>query len=124
MTATATIEQSIVEETRRETHRKACAYLKGYLVGYAKRKGMKWEGDAERTPEFAKGFEESKRVGADTITFAHIIYNWIRHDRPHLGSEERDEQFVKKYRRERAWNSNKLLATLAEYGIDIKEVLG
>jgi len=69
------------------------------------------------------GFEDSKRMSPDYITFAHIIYNWIRHDRPHLGSENRDEQFVKDYRKKRAWG-NKLLANLAEFGLDIKEVLG
>jgi hypothetical protein len=122
MTATATLEET-TQDANRESHRKACAYLKGYLVGYAKRRGMKWDGDEERTPEFAQGFNDSKRIGRDTITFAHIIYNWIRHDRPHLGSERRDEEFVEAYRSRNTWG-NKMLATLAEYGLDIEEVLG
>ena len=125
MTATATIEQPVVEqtaqETQRETHRKVCAYLKGYLVGYSKRKGMNWKGDKTRTEEFALGFEASKRMSPDYITFAHIIYNWIRHDRPHLGTEERDQVFVDEFRKSQA--PNKFLATLAEFGLDIKEVL-
>jgi len=121
MTVTATVEKpTTAEQSRREIQRKCCAYLKGFLVGYASRKGMKWYGDPERTEEFAQGFGDSKRVGSKTITFAHIIYNWIRHDRPHLGAENRDEQFVKEFRRMRG---NKLLAALAEYGLDIKEVL-
>ena len=121
-TAIAPVEQT-TEEIRRETHRKCCAYLKGYIVGYAGRNGMKWDGDETLTSEFEQGFNDARRIGKSTVTFAHIIYNWIRHDQPHLGSENRDEQFVKEYRKKRAWG-NKLLANLAEFGLDIKEVLG
>ena len=115
MTATATIEQPTAEQTaqddQRLIHRNVCAFLKGFIVGYSKRTGMKWD-------------EFSKRLNPDYITFAHIIYNWIRHDRPHLGSETRDQKFVEEFRKSRARYRNKFLATLAEYGLDIKEVLG
>ena len=121
MTATATLTETPVDN--RIAHQKACAYLKGYIVGYSKRKGMKWDGDEERTPEFKQGWEDSKRRTSETITFAHIIYNWLRHDRPHLGREKRDEAYVKEFREKHAWTGNKLLNALAELGVDIEEIL-
>jgi len=127
MTATATLEKPaasiVTAEERKRVHSAVCAYLKGYIVGYSSRHGMKWDGDVDRTPAFAKGWEDSKRRGHGTITFAHVIYNWLRHDRCHLGSELRDERFVKKFREDRAWSANPLLAALAELGLDIEEVL-
>jgi hypothetical protein len=122
-TATATIETTSVDDNR-ITHRNACAYLKGYIVGYSKRRGMKWNGDVERTPQFKQGWEDSKRRSSETITFAHIIYNWLRHERPHLGREKRDEAFVAEFREKHAWKGgNHLLNALAELGVDIEEVL-
>lgn len=114
MTTTAIQEVSVEEQ--RQIHRKACAYLKGYIVGYAVNQGMKWEGDPERTEEFKRGWEEASWVNP---TFAHIIYNRIRHDRPHLGSREADQEYLDEGR----YGTSKLLATLAEFGVDVQEVL-
>jgi hypothetical protein len=123
MTATAVIETTSVPADR-ESHRNACAFLKGYIVGYSKRHGMKWDGDESRTEAFADGFGRSRNVGPKTLTFAHVVYNRLRHDRPHLGSAQRDEEFVEEFRREFSIIANPLLTTLAEYGVEVKEVLG
>jgi len=124
MTATATLIEKTEEAKSHDlTHKHVCAYLKGFIVGKAKRRGMKWNGDEERTPEFKQGWEDSKYKGPDMLTFAHIIYNWLRHDRHHLGTEERDEEFVKNFRMNPCNGSNKLLSTLAEFGLDVDEVL-
>lgn len=123
MTAT-TMERPATEETvqdiQRQIHRRVCAYLKGYIVGYSKRKGMKWKGDPERTSEFAHGYEDSKRKDSKNITFVHILYNWVRHERCHLGSEDLDESFVKEYRQ---YYSNKILKKLSDLGLDVQKVL-
>lgn len=117
MTAISTIELTEEQIAERESHRKACAYLKGYIVGYAVNQGMKWNGDSEKTQEFKDGWEDSSWVNP---TFAHIIYNRLRHERPHLGSREADQAFLDDY-----WggSKSKLLAKLAEYGIDVKELV-
>lgn len=115
MTTTATLTVESIE-SQLESLRKACAYLKGYIVGYAVKQGMKWSGDPERTEEFKQGWDDSSWVNP---TFAHIIYNRIRHDRSHLGSREADQACLDDY-----WGStkSKLLAKLAEFGIDVREV--
>lgn len=107
MTTTATLTQEEVQ--KRESHRKACAYLKGRVVGYAVRCGMKWDGDPERTAEFKEGFNE---YGGD-LTTLHIIYNRLRHNRPHLGSWEADQEYL-----DERWYASKILAKLAEFGVD------
>lgn len=123
MTATATVEKSVsAEDQRKVTHRNACAYLKGFIVGYSKRHGMRWDGDPERTEAFTRGFEDSRYVGPGTVTFAHVVHNRLRHGRPHLGGERRDEEFIEGFR-QRCLAGTKLLAVLAEYGVDVKEVL-
>lgn len=107
------------EETSREIHRQVCAYLKGYIVGYAKRRGMKWEGDQTRTEEFKKGFEDSERCDDSVVTVAHIIYNRVRHNRPHCKTEKLDDKFL----REHSWKCNKLINAVAEMGYPVKGVL-
>jgi len=123
MTATATIETPSVPADR-EVHRSACAYLKGYIVGYSRRHGMKWDGDESRTEPFARGFEDSRHVASATVTFAHVIYNKLRHGRPHLSGGRGDDEFAEWFRRNYAWRAAPLLAVLAEYGIEVEEVLG
>jgi hypothetical protein len=115
-----TTEITATEEENRLIHRKACAYLKGYIVGYSKRRGMKWPGDEDGgTPEFKQGWEDSQRCDSETVTLAHIVYNRIRHDRSHLGGAEADSDYV----RENRWRGSCFLNVLAEQGIDIGEVL-
>jgi hypothetical protein len=108
-------------ETKEENqiHRKACAYLKGYIVGYSKRHGMKWNGDEDGgTPEFKQGWDDSLRCDSETITLTHIIYNRIRHDRPHCGVDK-DAEYIREHR----WRGNKFLNALAEMGYPVSEVL-
>lgn len=108
------------EEENRQIHRKVCAYMKGYIVGYSKRRGMKWEGNEEGgTPEFKQGWDDSQRCDSETVTLAHIIYNRIRHDRPHCGSCEKDSEYIREHR----WRGNKFLNALAEMGFSLSEVL-
>jgi len=87
MTTTTAIEI----DDHRLAHRKACAYLKGCIIGYAHAKGMKWNGDICRTTEFKMGYES--KFHGDTITFLHIIYNRLRHDKPHLSRDEGQRLF-------------------------------
>jgi hypothetical protein len=86
----------------RESHRKACAYLKGFLIG---RLPKRQHPAQARTPEFEQGLKDSrgetidyydgvKTIHLSEVTFAHIIHNRIRHRRPHLGSVEKDAAFL------------------------------
>lgn len=93
MTTTNTIEFTEAEIA----HRKACAYLKGYIVAASVENGMKWDGDPERTPEFKAGFECSRGRGSDeALTLVHIIYNRLRHNRTHRthGKQHYDEGYT------------------------------
>lgn len=110
MTTTAILTEEVVKE--RESHRKACAYLKGRIVGYAVNQGMKWDGDPDRTEEFKQGFEG---FTWDNVTTLHIIYNRIRHNRPHLKSWDADQEHL-----DNSWGASKILAKLAEFGYDVK----
>jgi len=119
MTATATVPEIQIDPAR-IAHRKSCAYLKGFVVGYAVKAGMKWDGDPDRTPEFRKGFDDAQswRYGPTAVTYVHCLYNSIRHDRPHLGSTEKDNSILSFYR----GNVRNLTeTTLLEFGA--KEVM-
>ena len=100
-------------------HRKACAYLKGLIVGAASNRGMKWNGDPERTPEFKDGYEKAQE-GYVPLTAVHIIYNRIRHDRPHLVSVEVDSVALKETS---SYYMMPIIEKLAEFGYDVKAVL-
>jgi hypothetical protein len=109
-----------INEDNYLTHRKSCAYLKGYIVGYSKRRGMKWDGDEEGgTTEFKQGWDDSQRCDSETVTLAHIIYNRIRHDRPHCGSREKDSEYIREHR----WRGGKLMNALAKMGCSLTEIL-
>ena len=122
MTTTATVQDTQVDETR-IAHQKACSYLKGFVVGYAVRQGMKWKGDAEKQyPEFHDGYKASQSfISAETVTFTHIIYNRLRHERPHIKGGDSD--FVQKFRRGYPSSASQVLNSIAERGIDVQEVL-
>ena len=108
-TAVETIETEVAQ---RLAHRKACAYLKGYIVGYGSSRGMKWDGDPDRTPEFKQGMEDSRR---GNITFVHILYNRMRHSRPHLASYDLDSNYMTGWK----WMAERL----AEFGYDVNEAI-
>lgn len=122
-----------IEYTEAEiAHRKACAYLKGYIVAASQNRGMKWEGDPERTPEFKQGYEDGQYVPAPGLTLAHIIYNRLRHQKPHrtsgkhhydAGHTDFDQSHIAHMRHEWPGMVNKLASQLANYGIDVSEVL-
>lgn len=85
--------ENITEYTQAQiAHRKACAYLKGLICGYADKAGHKYHTTKERTPEFDKGFKAASDgwLGADAITEAHILHNRLRHNRPHISREYDD----------------------------------
>jgi hypothetical protein len=118
-----------IEHTEAEiAHRKACAYLKGYIVGSSIAHGMKWDGDPERTPEFKAGFENTSGRGSDEVlTLAHILYNRLRHNKPHRTSGKRhydegytdfDQAHIDWARREWPSTVNRIISELANYGID------
>jgi len=103
---TTAIETTVEFTQAQIAHRKACAFLKGILCGYAEYKGYSYQTTKTRTPEFDKGFGIGceERLGADAITAIHIIHNRLRHNRPHINAE-RDanesgwmaERLAKKY---------------------------
>ena len=95
---TTTTANTSEETTTRETHRQVCAYLKGYIVGYAKCAGMKWDGDLTRTKEFKQGFEDSSNCDDSMVTVAHIVYNRVRHNKPHRKTRELDFESIRKHR--------------------------
>ena len=68
-------------------HRKACAYLKGILCGYADARGHKYHTTKELTADFAAGFKEGQGTWADkdAITGTHILHNRLRNRPPHAG---------------------------------------
>jgi len=94
---TDVIVQEFIDEAR-VAHRRECAYLKGFVVGYAVKRGMKWDGDPDRTPEFRQRFDEGQgRYGSESATYVHCLYNNVRHNRPHLGSAEKDSLLLASY---------------------------
>jgi hypothetical protein len=79
---------------------KACAYLKGYIVGQSVKRGMKWESKKEPTESFQAGFDKASERGcgfhsSQALTIAHIIHNRLRHNRPHTKD---DDAFISKTR--------------------------
>ena len=82
------------EEEYKIAHKKACAYLKGFVVGHAVINGMKWGGDSSRTPEFNEGYNDGQKTSSACITYAHILHNRLRHNRPHRTSGELNHQYL------------------------------
>ena len=127
----------IHEEEVEIAHRKACAYLKGYIVGYSVARGMKWDGNSEHTPEFTDGWDDIKGF-AHYVTYTHILHNRLRHGRPHrTGGELRhpylvesdspgrfDEDHIQYMLWEYAGWTSSLSGKLADMGIDVKALLG
>ena len=101
-------------------HRKACAYLKGIIVGYASSHGMKWNGDPDRTPEFKDGYEKGIKESYFPISAIHVIYNRIRHNRPHRKTVGDDTACLKSTSN---YYLKPVFEKLEEYGYDVKGVL-
>ena len=82
-----------------DAHRKAVAFLKGTIIGFATEKGMKYKSKREPNGVFATGVKYGKDKSwiRNWITILHILYNRIRHLRPHTGSIEGDDIFLQKY---------------------------
>ena len=80
---------NVLEITKEEiAHRNAIAYLKGQIVGYATREGMKYETRKTFSPEFQKGLESVPRyAGEEWVTERHMAHNMLRHDRPHTSDD-------------------------------------
>jgi len=117
---------AIVLDARQIACRKACAYLKGLIVGYARRNGMKWDGDPSRTSEFKLGFETERfgfpRFDEKVATYVHILYNRLRHDRPHLESVEADNEFIRWHIWERPLPTQAITGALDDLGFDVNEL--
>lgn len=75
--------------------RNAIAYLKGQIIGYAVRKGIKWESTREQTKFFQAGFDRAQLSYLDErwVTARHIIHNRLRHNKPHLANREAEEAY-------------------------------
>jgi len=82
-----------------DAHRKSVAFLKGAIVGFATAKGMKYASKREPNGEFAIGLEYGKDIlwASNRITVLHILYNRIRHLRPHTGSISGDNTFLQTF---------------------------
>lgn len=73
-------------------------YLKGRIVGYAVKKGMKWASKNEMSEAFKIGYDESvnklkyfdRWTGREDITAIHVMHNRLRHTKPHTDSVETD----------------------------------
>jgi len=78
----------------RELFRALCAYLKGSIVGYAVKNGMKHESKRTPSEEFQAGYDSLSSWASVDVTIHHIYYNWLRHGRPHTGSAESDAAFL------------------------------
>ena len=71
-------------------HRRACAYLKGLLCGYADKQGHKYETTHPRTPDFDAGFKQAQgRLWDVHATSAHIIHNQLRYRPLHVAEDHR-----------------------------------
>jgi len=80
-----------------EDHKNAILFLKGVLVGYATKKGMKHSSIRPESEYYQKGREFAEKNPysySDWATSAHIIYNRLRHERPHKGSFDLDQQHL------------------------------
>ena len=87
--------------------RNLLVYLKGRIIGYAVRKGMKWESKMEPTAAFQMGYDFGfkkpvndypwkQQYYKDEVTALHVIHNRLRHERPHTGSQPMDEVFFER----------------------------
>ena len=87
--------------------RNVMAYLKGRIVGYSVRKGMKWHSSRKPSIAFQMGYDKGVKkperdfswnqdVFKAEITSIHIRYNRLRHDRPHTGGVESDDRSLGK----------------------------
>ena len=77
-----------------ELFRPLCAYLKGEIVGYAARNGMKHASKRTPSEEFQAGYDKLPVWDGTGVTIRHIYYNWLRHGRSHTGSAESDAAFL------------------------------
>jgi len=97
-------------------HRKACAYLKGILCGYADARGYKYRGNTDLTPDFAAGFKRGSTgwISGDDITATHILHNRLRNRPPHTGSKEKDAEYSTYWpeRQLKEWLGAELMAEL------------
>jgi hypothetical protein len=92
MTTTATIELT----DRQVAHRVACAALKNLIKQLIEeQRTLKAEHklalQERRWQDTCYGAIES---GKDTLTTLHVIHNRIRHNRPHLGTPEKDAMWI------------------------------
>jgi len=91
-----TLTTNIIDETS-ISHRKAVAFLKGIIVARCINYGMKHSSSSEPSAEFLAGqefYHEQWLAPVDRITAIHILYNRIRHKRPHTESRERDDSLL------------------------------
>ncbi len=91
-----TATETITEFTQAQiAHRKACAFLKGILCGYADKEGYKYNATTHLTPDFAAGFKcgSDGWIGERNITATHILHNRLRNRPPHTGSQETDAKY-------------------------------
>ena len=85
-----TVEKHIL--TQEEINeRKAISYLKGMIIAYGIENGLKWKSNREPSEAFQAGFDSKSHAD---ITSVHILYNRLRHNRPHTFSVENDQEIL------------------------------
>lgn len=89
-------ETSTLPSEQQDLH-DALVFLKGIIVSYSVAKGMKYDSKHAPTPLFEEGMTLGADIadrwnGKEIITALHVLYNRLRHNRPHTGSVETDEK--------------------------------
>ena len=75
----------------------AINFLKGIIVSYSKKNGMKHSSKKQETEYYQKGkllFESKYYFDAKCITVVHIIYNRLRHEKAHKDSFSSDQSYI------------------------------
>jgi len=97
MTIEATEKYIVTEEEQKR--RNIIAFMKGWIVAQSIKKGLKYSSTKNSSKEFKlgqeKGFE--KYLASSHITALHIIYNRLRHNKPHTKSYLEDQKTLNLY---------------------------
>jgi len=89
--------QEIVLSEKDLARRKAIVYLKGFIIGYSVANGMKWSSKITPSPVFLSGQKDGEhaRWNKTLVNGVHVLYNRIRHNRPHGSSFDTDSVMLK-----------------------------
>lgn len=98
--------------------RNARLFLKGLIIKKSIMEGMKYSSSKTPSKWFETGMNTSSSV---CVTNCHIIYNRMRHDRPHTFSLENDQKILTEWKYDTSVIINILIKN---FGQEIVEGLG